>query len=77
MTFRSLFGLTFQVHSPSSYELVARDDASDIARVTIVYVPRAWWIDVKMKRGHTIHRGPFASRNEAIALIAYRMERMA
>ena len=69
MTYRSLHGLTFKVFSPSLWELCAYDDCQ-IALVTIAYIPKAWWIDVLMKAGHSHHRGPFATRNAAIAAIA-------
>lgn len=71
-TSRAIQGLSFLVHSPSLYELQARDDGSDIALVSIAYVPHAWYVDILMKAGHSHHRGPFRSRDAAIALIAGR-----
>ena len=72
MTYRTISGLSFKVWSPSLYELCAVDDESLIATVSLAYVPRAWYIDVLMKAGHSVHRGPFRSRDEAVALIAGR-----
>lgn len=71
MTFRTIQGLTFKVFSPSLWELCALDDCS-IAIVAVALVGRQWYIDVLMKAGHSHHRGPFRSRDEAIALIAGR-----
>lgn len=71
-TYRIIQGLSFKVHSPSLYELQARDDGSDISLVTVVYLPHAWYVDILMKRGHTHHRGPFKTRDAAISLIAGR-----
>lgn len=73
MTRRIILGLAFKVWSPSRFELEARDDGSDISLVTVAMEsPRRWFIHVLMKRGHTISRGPFFKRDEAIALIAGR-----
>jgi hypothetical protein len=71
MTHRRIFGLLFKVFSPSLYELVATDDGSPIAIVTIAFTGE-WNISVLMKRGHTIYRGPFRYRDEAMLLIANR-----
>lgn len=74
MTYRTILGLTFKVFSPSLYELNAHDDGSDIAVVSLALVGRMWYIDVLMKAGHSIHRGPFRSRDDAVALLAGRQE---
>jgi len=66
-------GLQFKVFSPSLYELCARDDDSFIEIVAIALVGRQWYIDVLMKAGHSVHRGPFRSRDDAVALIAGRL----
>ncbi len=71
MTYRTISGLQFRVFSPSLYELCARDDGSDISCLAIAFVGR-WYIDVLMKAGHSIHRGPFRSLNDAVELIAGR-----
>lgn len=86
MTHRTIFGLTFKVHSPSNLELVADPDPrADIALVSLAFSRDVyhnssrggWRIHVLMKRGHTIIRGPFTSRDEAIALIAGRRTHVA
>lgn len=74
MTYLTLSGLTFLAHSPSLLELQAHDDGSPIELVSIAYIPRAWYIDVLMKHGHSVHRGPFRSRDDAVALLAGRRE---
>jgi len=71
MTYRRIRGLLFKVFSPSLYELIATDDGSPIALVTIAFTGE-WNIAVLLKQGHTIYRGPFRSRDEAIGLIADR-----
>jgi len=73
MTYRTILGLQFKVFSPSLYELCARDDDSFIEIVAIALVGRQWYIDVLMKAGHSVHRGPFRSRDDAVALIAGRL----
>lgn len=73
MTRKIILGLAFKVWSPSLLELEARDDGADISQVTITFGnDHRWWIMVLMKRGHTISRGPFRGRDQAIALIAGR-----
>jgi len=72
MTYRKLSSLWFKVWSPSHYELCARDDGSDISLVSLVFTGADWRILVLMKRGHTITREGFASRDDAVALIAGR-----
>lgn len=72
---RTLQGLTFKVFSPSLFELDngLRDcEGSDIDTVAVAFVNLRWYIEVLMKKGHSIHRGPFRSRDEAIALLADR-----
>lgn len=76
MTFRTIHGLTFKVWSPSLYELAAYDDGSLIATVSLAYVPKAWYIDILMKAGRNIHRGPFRSRDDAAALLAGRRQEL-
>lgn len=70
MTRRTLFGLRFRVHSPSLWELDACDDL--ISCVAVALVGRLWYIDVLMAAGHSVHRGPFKSRDDAIEMIANR-----
>lgn len=77
MTHRTILGLQFKVWSPSLYELCARDDDSLISLVSIVLCGRMWYIDILMKAGHSLHRGPFRSRDEAVALLAGRQEQSA
>lgn len=77
MTHRTILGLQFKVWSPSLYELCARDDDSLISLVSIVLCGRVWYIDILMKAGHSLHRGPFRSRDEAVALLAGRQEQSA
>ena len=72
MTHRKLFGLWFKVWSPCHYELCAVDDDSDISLVSLVFTGRDWRFLVLMKRGHTITREGFASRDEAVAFLAQR-----
>ncbi len=71
MTYKRIRGLLFKVFSPSIYELVASDDGSPIALVTIAFTGE-WNIAVLLKRGATIYRGPFRTRDDAIDLIANR-----
>lgn len=75
MTRKIILDLAFKIWSPSLYELEARD-AGDIGSVVAVAFGQdhRWHINVLMKRGHTITRGPFRSRDEAIALIAGRRQ---
>ncbi len=73
MTYHTILGLQFKVFSPSLYELCARDNGSDISLVSLSYDGIRWYINVLMKRGHTISRGPFRSRNDAVALIVGRL----
>ena len=72
MTFRTLFGIPFRVRSPSLYELSGEDYAESwISLCTVsLNTSREWHIDVLMKQGHTVHRGPFRSFDEAVAMIA-------
>lgn len=72
MTFRTIHSLRFRVWSPSLYELDAYDDDSLITTVSLALVGRKWYIDILMKAGHSIHRGPFRTRDEAAALLAGR-----
>lgn len=76
MTYRTLFNLTFKVFSPSHWELVGASE--HIALVTLSYVPRQWWIDVLLCNGQVHSKGPYASRDHAIEVIAFgKMERSA
>lgn len=77
MTFRTLHGLHFKVHSPSLWELNAYDDGSLIAVVSLALCGRYWYVDILMKAGHSLHRGPFRSRDDAAALLAGRKEQSA
>jgi hypothetical protein len=77
MTYRTICGMRFKVWSPSLLELDAYDDGSLIATVSLAYVPKAWYIDILMKAGHSLHRGPFRSRDDAIALLAGRQTHVA
>lgn len=70
--YRTISGLTFQALSPSLYELCARDDESLISTVSLAYIPHAWYIDILMKSGPSHHRGPFASKEAAAAVLAGR-----
>lgn len=74
MTFRTISGLRFRVWSPSLYELAAYDDGSLIATVSLALCGRQWYIDILMKAGHSIHRGPFRTRDEAAAMLAGRRQ---
>lgn len=77
MTYRTILGLQFKVFSPALYELCARDDGSLIATVSLALVGRQWYIDILMKAGHSLHRGPFRTRDEAVALLAGRQTHVA
>lgn len=77
MTYRTIHGLTFKVFSPALYELCARDDGSFISVVTIALVGRQWYIDVLLKNGDTHHRGPFRSRDAAVAVLLGKRESVA
>lgn len=74
MTFRTISGLRFRVWSPSLYELEAYDDGSPISIVSLALCGRMWYIDILMKAGHSIHRGPFRSRDEVAAALAGRRQ---
>lgn len=76
MTFRTISGLRFRVHSPSLYELAAYDDGSLISTVSLALCGRLWYVDILMKAGHSLHRGPFRTRDEASALLAGRREEL-
>lgn len=76
MTFRTISGLTFRVWSPSLYEFDAYDDGSLISTVSLALCGRMWYIDILMKAGHSIHRGPFRSRDEAAAMLAGRRQEL-
>lgn len=76
MTFRTISGLTFRVWSPSLYELAAYDDGSLISTVSLALCGRQWYIDILMKAGHSIHRGPFRTRDEAAAMLAGRRQEL-
>lgn len=68
-----LNGLAFKVWSPSLFELDATN--SDIACVAVAFgQDHRWWVNVLMTAGHSHRRGPFRSRDDAIALIAGRRE---
>lgn len=69
---RNILGVSFKVHSPCVYELIAFDDGSDLSLVTVSFDGARWYIDVLMKRGHSVRRGPFVSRDDAISLLANR-----
>ena len=73
MTYRQIKGLWFKVWSPCHYELCAIDDGSAIALVSLVFSGTDWRLLVLMKRGHTHTRGPFRTRDEAVALLASRV----
>lgn len=72
MTYRTILGLAFRVHSPSLYELCAHDDDSLISVVSLAMCGRMWYVDVLMKAGHSHHRGPFTTKEDAAALLAGR-----
>lgn len=74
MTFRLILGLRFRVWSPSLYELDAYDDGSLISTVSLALCGRLWYVDILMKADHSLHRGPFRSRDEAAALLAGRRQ---
>lgn len=77
MTYRNIHGLRFRVHSPSLFELDAHDDGSLISTVSLALVGRQWYVDILMKAGHSLHRGPFRTRDEAAALLAGRQTHVA
>lgn len=77
MTYRKILGLSFKVHSPSLFELNAYDDDSSLSLVSVALVGRQWYIDILMKAGHSHHRGPFRTRDDAIALLAERQTHVA
>lgn len=72
MTFRTIQGVPFQVLSPSHYVLSGEAYATSHIDLCVVSfeADRAWHVAVLLKRGHSIHRGPFKSLAEAVALIA-------
>ena len=72
MTHRTISGIPFRVRSPSLYEISGEAySESWIALCTVsMTVAREWHVDVLMKQGHSIHRGPFASLTEAVSMIA-------
>lgn len=76
MTFRLILGLRFRVWSPSLYELEAHDDGSLISTVSLALCGRQWYIDILMKAGHSLHRGPFRSRDDAAAILAGRQQEL-
>ena len=69
---RTLQNIPFTVHSPSHYTISGATHASSWIELCAVHMTadRRWYIDVLMKRGPSVHRGPFASRDEAIGAIA-------
>lgn len=72
MTFRTLHGIPFRVRSPSHYEIDGSHTPEswiDLCAVSFE-CDRAWHVSVLMKQGHSIHRGPFRSLDEAVRLIA-------
>jgi hypothetical protein len=71
MTYRSLYGLTFKVWSPSHYELCTIDDGSSLSLVSVNFDGAGWLINVLMKKGHTIRRGPYSSFRHACEVIAF------
>lgn len=77
MTYRKVQGLWFKVFSPSLYELLAFDDNSGISLVTISFLLSRWHIHILMKAGNSHYRGPFRTRDEAVALIVGRLEQSA
>lgn len=76
MTFRTIHNLRFRVWSPSLFELDAFDDDSLIATVSLALCGRVWYVDILMKAGHSLHRGPFRSRDEAAATLAGRRQEL-
>lgn len=69
---RTISGIPFTIHSPSLYTISGAAHLSswiDLCTVSL-NASREWHINVLMKQGHSIHRGPFASLAEAVALIA-------
>lgn len=70
MTYRTFHGVRFKVFSPSLWELDATDDT--IALVAIAFADKAWWINVLMRHGRSHNRGPYRTRDEALAMIADR-----
>ncbi len=60
--------------SPSLWEVRARDDGSDIAFCSLTFDGREWYIYVLTKSGGSYQRGPFASRDAAIELLAGRRQ---
>lgn len=73
MTYRTINGIPLRVRSPSLYEISGADyPNSFIDTCAVSFDGIRWHIDVLMKQGHSIHRGPFRSRDEALELIAGR-----
>lgn len=69
---RTLSGIPFIIHSPSHYEVAARDDGSDIASAHLIYdADRRWHLCVWFKRGHTVER-VFPSLAAALELLSSR-----
>ena len=70
--YRTLQGIPFRALSPSHFEIDGRAHPTSFIDLCVVHLceDRLWYIDVLMKAGHSIHRGPFRSRDAAIALIA-------
>lgn len=74
MIHRTHYGIPFLIHSPSLWEVRARDDGSDIAFVSFTFDGHDWYIYILTKSGGSHQRGPFASRDKAIELLAGRRQ---
>lgn len=71
MITRTLSGIPFLIHSPSHYEIAARDDGSAIAGADLRFDGEWWTLSVKMKAGHTVTRD-FVSLGDAVSLLSNR-----
>lgn len=73
MTFRTIQGIPFRVRSPSLYEVAHSPSVygtSPHIEICAISFNEGWHVDVLMKSGHSVHRGPFHTLNDAVALIA-------
>lgn len=76
MTERNIQGVPFRALSPCLYELLWENTLATIC--TVSFDGRRWFVNLLLANGRSIERGPFHSRDEAVALIAGRnQERIA
>lgn len=68
---RTISGIPFLIHSPSHYQVAARDDDSVIASAHLRFDGEWWTLHVAMKAGHTVTRD-FRSLADAMSLLSSR-----